>query len=313
MMKRSAIFVFAILTAIAGFCDIHTLQWESSPLQNWKAEIEIPVEGDFLFTANISLASAIDREGNEPLWSISMGSDNDSISFSATEILREIAGLTNHEGHIAVNLSESETIDVKAGDLAGENMAIRILREDSIISIETGKKKLHCRWTGNVKTFPLKNISISSPDNRKGSLNFASLSFDAPPALPEMLFSGDISEIAAESAATSDPLVGVWKMFDHNEEEKYASPGGDYTLGILRNGDDYDIIYLSGATASRSLWEPGMRKGRLTYSGYPGVYRAEWLDADFRPTEETSALATEGFITFSFPHLFSGITFRKVN
>jgi len=307
----SLLFAFSM----AGLAKPTTLQWHSLPTDSvtWTETFAHGIDEDFIFTANISTHLPLaDEEASIPCWNLRLtGVSGELLNIRCVLEMLEIAGI--FEKRIRMETSgktNAKRHDAAARDWPENPMRIIITREDSIFTIEYGAAKLS-RIKIPAPPEPLTGICFTPSPGFRNSLNFASLTFDSFPSAPEIVFTSGEEEIKKISRESLDPLEGIWRIYDHSEDTSFASPGGDYTLGILSNDNAYDIIYLSGAIASSEYWKSGMRKGKLTPTPTPGIYRAEWLDADFIPAKEVSALLEGDYLTISFPHLYSKITFRK--
>lgn len=102
-----------------------------------------------------------------------------------------------------------------------------------------------------------------------------------------------------------DLMEGYWQILDRSLDEDLLRQGGDYRLAIVKNGRDYDIIYLSGAKVNSDTWEPGMLKGKLSPSGIAGVWNAVWYDAMHQPLHneiKAQRDETSGVLTIQFPY-----------
>lgn len=100
-------------------------------------------------------------------------------------------------------------------------------------------------------------------------------------------------EIAEKIESSRDALEGIWHYFDRVNNPELARPGGEYRLATLKNSSGgYDIIYLNGARTNLSEWEPGMLKGSLSPTIFPGHYDLIWYDAVF---EQISTEASANF------------------
>ena len=110
-------------------------------------------------------------------------------------------------------------------------------------------------------------------------------------------------------AASHDPMEGYWQTLDRSLDESLLRLGGDYRYAMVRNGDGYDLIYLSGAKVNADRWEAGMLKARLRPSGILGVWDVEWHDAMHRVMSHELKAQTdrEGALVVQFPYQQSQI------
>lgn len=108
---------------------------------------------------------------------------------------------------------------------------------------------------------------------------------------------------------THDPLEGYWQILDRSLEETLLKMGGNYRLALVRNGEGYELIYLSGAQINASGWEPGMIKAHLLPSGIPGAWDAIWYDAMHNPLQKDikAQFDADGILKIRFPYQDSEI------
>ena len=114
---------------------------------------------------------------------------------------------------------------------------------------------------------------------------------------------------------SDDPMEGIWVVFDRELDESLIRQGGDYTLAIIKDGKSYRIIYLDGARINASEWKPGMRKGTLFPSPFPGIYKLEWIDSENKSLSyDLKAQIGEGeILNIQFPYQQSSIRLRKIS
>ncbi|MBD5302685.1 MAG: LysE family translocator [Bacteroides sp.] len=114
---------------------------------------------------------------------------------------------------------------------------------------------------------------------------------------------------------SADSMEGVWEMFDVMLDESSLRSGGSYRVAIVKNKSGYDIIFLDGAKKLESRWKPGMTKGTLSKTPFPGVFNVEWLDPAGRPLrgEIKAQLESPGILAFKFPEYGgSNMRLRKI-
>lgn len=131
----------------------------------------------------------------------------------------------------------------------------------------------------------------------------------------KILMSGFTDETLAEAIASqTDPLVGIWTYLDRTNHPDYSRPGGKYTLAVVADGDNFDIVYLGGAEINSSQWPRFTLKGRLAPSTVPGSYALTWYDAEFNELSEEcfATLSPDGrVLSLEFPLLQSSLRFEK--
>ena len=104
-------------------------------------------------------------------------------------------------------------------------------------------------------------------------------------------------------------------MYDRTMEENMLRPGGEYKLAIVGDADGgYQILYQSGASKNKQLWERGAIKGKLTPTSTENVYDVEWRDADGKPlqTEIKAEFRNPDFLDFTLPYLSSSFRLHKI-
>lgn len=115
-------------------------------------------------------------------------------------------------------------------------------------------------------------------------------------------------------SASKDPLEGYWTLFDRTLEESLLLLGGDYQLAMVKDGNEYALIYLGGARINSGLWQPGMVKARLRPSVFPGIFDVEWTDAEgmaiFNAVK--GQIGDGDMLTIQFPYHSSTLRLRKM-
>lgn len=113
----------------------------------------------------------------------------------------------------------------------------------------------------------------------------------------------NIEALKERLARSSDFLEGIWSEFDRRLEEERFRMGGNYRLAIVKNGMDYDIVYLEGARKNPGLWTPGMIKGRLSATPFEGIYDVIWIDSSGREISDEAKAQLDGeLLDISFPY-----------
>lgn len=86
-------------------------------------------------------------------------------------------------------------------------------------------------------------------------------------------------------------------------EEIIADPNAkiaNLSIGIVKNGQSYDILYLSGHKNIHD-WEAGELKGRLEATGASGVFKVLWYDHKKEPKRNLYANYQNGNLRISLP------------
>ena len=113
-----------------------------------------------------------------------------------------------------------------------------------------------------------------------------------------------------------DATVGYYTVFDRSLEENLLRMGGDYRFAIIpdeEEGDNYLIIYLSGAVVNSNMWQPGMIKGRLMAEPFPDIYNLVWIDSEGKALSNgiKAQIEDDGLISIQFPYHSSTLRLRK--
>ena len=198
----------------------------------------------------------------------------------------------------------------------------RLQSDNGMLTLSAGNRQLS------------KILSIPTVDN-----SLAAFSFTAAPGaslkVQDIILEGnpstgspqsvDVDALRTRLETSDDPIEGYWAVFDRNLEENLLRMGGDYRLAIV-NADDsalppapsetatYNIVYLDGARVNAPSWLPGMIKGSLHSSPFPGIFSVTWLDANGLPLDHEIKAQTdaEGLLTIQFPYQNSTLRLRKI-
>ena len=107
-------------------------------------------------------------------------------------------------------------------------------------------------------------------------------------------------------------IEGFWSYLDRNNDPDWAKIGGRYKLALVKDGNDYLIIYIDGAEVNRMNWKDGMIKGRLKSTIFQNHYDVEWYDSMFELIdEEAHASVQDSILTIEFPLFKTQIRFYK--
>lgn len=126
----------------------------------------------------------------------------------------------------------------------------------------------------------------------------------------------DVDSLLSAVDGKRSEIKGVYSLFDHGYDDKYASLGGEYRVAVApaeENGR-YSMVYLGGARSYSDVWTPGMRKALLKATPFANIFDVEWTDAEgnlmrhdvqaeFDPLSET--------LLVNFPYQNSSLRFRK--
>ena len=115
-------------------------------------------------------------------------------------------------------------------------------------------------------------------------------------------------------AQSTDPVEGYWQYLDRDMDDEWLRLGGRYTLATVQSDYGYDIIYIDGAQVKKSLWRPGMLKGRITKTIFTGNYNLYWIDATMEPIDDEAYATVENgvILTLNFPTYKSQVRLSKI-
>lgn len=130
----------------------------------------------------------------------------------------------------------------------------------------------------------------------------------------DVTYAPDIDDLDSYLMRSTDPLEGIWQMFDRALDENNLRPGGDYRLAVIANDEGgYDMVYLDGAEKNVNSWQPGMVKGVMTPTRFRNVFNVKWHDADGNPiqTEVKAEFQDPDMLSVQMPYLNSSFRLRK--
>ncbi len=105
---------------------------------------------------------------------------------------------------------------------------------------------------------------------------------------------------------------GYWTYLDRNNDPDRARVGGRYRLALVKDDNDYMIIYIDGAMTNEGNWQEGMIKGRLSATIFKDHYDLEWYDSMFDLIEaDAHAYIENSILTLEFPLYKTQIRFSK--
>lgn len=263
--------------------------------------------------------SGIRRHRKNPEWSFWIADTNaDTISFTVyTEEIPDpisssaaiLIKANSNEGSISQSATLTDGIDCFSGVNIWKATA-----DGRQIHISAGNHGLKPVMTIPCESFRLSGFGFSASPAAHIRISDISLSDESTQALhphPEWKHSERIREHLDES---NDPLEGYWTIYDRSLEETLLTLGGDYRLAIIKEGDRYLIIYLSGARTNAGVWQPGMIKGILTPDPFPATYSVTWFDAEGKPLyKDIKAQTGEGeTLLIQFPYQSSALRLRRL-
>ena len=140
----------------------------------------------------------------------------------------------------------------------------------------------------------------------------------SPLAVSEMGREAQVSDTAllrARLANPTDAMEGLWEVYDRQLEETMLRSGGDYRVAMLRDGKDYELIYVGGAEKNPWLWQPGMVKARLAATPFENVYDVVWYDAGVHevPGDIKAEFTPPSLLSLSFISQSSTLRRKKIS
>lgn len=169
---------------------------------------------------------------------------------------------------------------------------------DSSVSILVGERKLWPAMRLASLPYPTDTIRI----HPSGQQNLT---------VEEIIIETDnnaFSRLRTRHSAEELRAAPKMRYLDRDNDPAMALPGGRYLLALIND----EIIYLNGAVTNGAYWQPGMRKGRLTPTGFSGYSKLEWIDATGRrlPGENYAERDdASGTMRFVFPALGASMRF----
>lgn len=103
-----------------------------------------------------------------------------------------------------------------------------------------------------------------------------------------------------------------WSYLDRDNDPKFARLGGSYRIALVKDNDDYLLIYISGAQTNQKNWSEGMIKGRLKSTIFQNHYDLIWYDSMFEIIDNDAFATIENSVlTLEFPIYKTKIRFYK--
>lgn len=195
--------------------------------------------------------------------------------------------------------------------------AWRLIREGDTWRIYGGNREYSHLMTFDRKMGKAENPQFTSVAGR--GMEVTMLGMESRDGLGgDIVGGGDVRSRLLAEATRKNELPGLYMLFDSEEDNSYASIGGQYSISILpalSQEGKFDMIYMSGARIYGDVWKEGMRKGSLNQSPFANIYDVEWVDAggdlmrhdvkaDFDPLSQ--------MLTIRFPYQNAILRFRKI-
>ncbi len=266
---------------------------------------------------NYSSVNAASPKTRHPGWAmVFTDSGGDSLYYSfvtVDDILDPLA-----DTHMRVSVTYGDSLLLTAGLRTGFDLftgwnAFRLIHNASEWILEGGNREYNPIVRVPIPGFKPANLYFSQSPGADLRVDWLKAVFSGPPAGRRDLIKNPDS-LRAYMARSSDPVEGIWEIFDRSLDEDYLRPGGKYRLAAIADANGYDLVYIDGATKNPGLWQPGMLKVRLDKTSFKNIFDVVWYDVQGNPVEtETAAEFTQpGMLTFQFPHYSSTLRMRKV-
>lgn len=232
-------------------------------------------------------------------------SDRDALMVTATSV-----GARGRAGEVLAKISLTDNIDPYRGFNAW-----RLVRDESAWQLFAGNREYL-----SVFSFCMEMGRALRPEVRADSggvieAEIMEMSMSDEVDLTPVWY--DVDEALGTFAAQDSKIPGLYSLFDYDHDTQYARLGGQYRIAVLPSdaADEFDVVYVDGATVYSDMWRKGMRKGLLKASPFGNVYDVEWIDsegnamvhdiqADFDPLLQ--------IVTVRFPYQNTILRFRKV-
>lgn len=179
----------------------------------------------------------------------------------------------NFNGKKVCDIDNGGHLEYKAFTLTNVHITMDkkedVKRKDGLkISLEKGKV-YNFKLTPVFGKMKIEQIQDPIPNDDLKSKYFVSLN--------DIGFDNNSSNVS-DSNWTKDKLIEQWKNKGITEIEGiYEVVGGNiqYELAVLKENDNYTVIYLAGANGSS--WKMGDIKATLKKSASFGVFKAKWI------------------------------------
>ncbi len=302
------IFLFALVGIVTGIMALATpasafvRHWNSargfSPIDN-PAGVKVSPGFDFYLRATAPAKGnwsmeVTDSAGQRLTYSLAPATSTDGFGMTSDRVALSVV--------LEGDTIASYLVPDKAVNPFGRPFSLRLLHSgESFRLVGAQGEDLKCPEVKAAGFCPA-NLSI------KGSgLKIVRASLSEPDNLPVF------TEL--RSASGADPMEGRWRLLDRSLDENLLRLGGSYDCALQRREEGgYSLVYLSGARVNASCWSAGRVKALLEPSGFEGVYRCTWFDAEGLPlsNEVTAQRNDDGTeLTISFPYQDSWLRLRK--
>lgn len=222
---------------------------------------------------------------------------------------RDVLSVTvtdNASGQVLASAEVSEGID----PYKGKN-AWRLMRDGKNWNLYAGNREFRHR----LRFVKDMGMTCVPRINTKEGVIPEIMTFRSDGDFEGIMICDGLNEILKKASAKTTGIVGVYSLFDYEHDDSYAKLGGQYRVAILYgDGNEHEMLYLSGARVYSDVWRPGMRKASLKASPFGNIYDVEWIDgegavmnsdikADYEPLAK--------ILTIRFPYQNAILRFKK--
>ncbi len=113
---------------------------------------------------------------------------------------------------------------------------------------------------------------------------------------------------------SDDKIEGFWEYLDRNNDDKKAKIGGRYKFAIVKDNEEYLILYISGAITNKLSWNIGMLKGKLKPTIFENHYDLVWYDSMLYQieTDAHADITDDVILNLQFPIYESSFRLYKI-
>lgn len=210
----------------------------------------------------------------------------------------------------------------------GETSIVKTVEMNDGIDLHTGYNVLNVEYDGNKTSIAIGNKvlryiaeidSTSYPANAQygiiagpaSKLAIERIVLKKQPIMKYQLSTNwTLQTLKQHFDKSEDAYEGFWTFFDKDLDESKLKTGGRYTVALVRNGNGYDIIYVSGALVNRHEWTCGMLKGHISATQFIDNYNLTWYDAMMRPFSNDVYATIENYTLLSLHFTAQGSRIR---
>lgn len=255
-----------------------------------------------------------------PVWGIrllSSGSGDLMFRFRTSDNPYDAVSETPHlnvEAYLGDSLIARTSLNSGVEFFDGQN-AFQLNRKGSHFILRGGNRSYNGILEFDCALAPVDSLGFMA---YKGAcVNFTDISLEWMEENNEIAHSefGNPDILSSYLTRSSDLYEEIWEILDRTLDEDYLRSGGAYRLALIKSGGDYEIVYLSGAEKNADRWKPGMSKGSLKATSFPGIFNVSWIDADGEPLDKDvkGQFEREDLLIINFPYQLSTLRLKRVH